>query len=56
MTPREEITSALNRASAENGSATPDHVLADYLLQCLLAFDSATNRRDAIKAEGGKRD
>lgn len=56
MTLREEITAALNRASAENGSATPDYILADYLLQCLLAFDSATNQRDAWKAEGGKRD
>lgn len=54
MTLREEITAALNKASAENGSTTPDHILADYLLQCLLAFDRATNQRDAWKVERRK--
>lgn len=43
---RSEIKSALNRASAENASGTPDHVLADFLLACLDAFDAATRRRD----------
>ncbi|AIY16156.1 hypothetical protein GUY44_12040 [Pimelobacter simplex] len=42
---RSEIKHALNRASAENGSDTPDHVLADYLLACLAAFDAATLAR-----------
>jgi ElaB/YqjD/DUF883 family membrane-anchored ribosome-binding protein len=42
---RSEIKHALNRASAENASDTPDHVLADYLLACLAAFDAATLAR-----------
>jgi hypothetical protein len=36
----------LNRESRENGSDTPDFVLADYLARCLEAFDEATKRRD----------
>ena len=44
---RSDIKGALNRASAENGSDTPDHVLADYLLACLDAFDAATHARSA---------
>lgn len=44
---RSEIKHALNRACAENGSDTPDHVLADYLLACLDAFDAATHARSA---------
>ena len=46
MALREEIGEALNRASAENGSNTPDHVLAAYLVDCLAAFDRATTQRD----------
>ncbi len=42
---RSEIKAALNRASAENASDTPDHILADYLLGCLAAFDAAVNAR-----------
>lgn len=43
---RREIAAALNRASAENGSDTPDFILADYLLDCLSAFDSAIAARE----------
>lgn len=42
---RSDLKSVLNRHSAENGSDTPDHVLADYLLACLDAFDAATEAR-----------
>ena len=41
-----EIAAALNRCSAENGSDSPDYILADYLLGCLRAFDRATQQRD----------
>lgn len=41
-----EVREAINRASAENGSNTPDHVLATYLMNCLEAFNEATNERD----------
>lgn len=43
---RESLTSTLNRASAENGSNTPDFVLAQYMLRCLEAFDEAVNARE----------
>lgn len=40
---RSEIKRAINRASAENGSDTPDHILADYLLGCLACEWSGQN-------------
>lgn len=42
---RKEIESAINRCSAENGSNTPDFILAEYLIRCLAAFDAAVNAR-----------
>jgi hypothetical protein len=41
-----EIRSALNSASAENRSNTPDYILAWYLLACLDAFDTAVQQRE----------
>ena len=45
MSFRKELEDAINRCSQENGSNTPDFILADYLSNCLLAFDSAVNAR-----------
>ena len=42
---RERIREAINCASAENGSNTPDFILAEYLMDCLKAFDRATRAR-----------
>lgn len=42
----QEIRSAINRCSAENASNTPDFVLAQYLLNCLAAFDAAVQQRE----------
>ncbi len=42
----QEITLVLNANSAENGSNTPDHILAHYMLTCLAAFNIAVQRRD----------
>lgn len=39
------IASAINQWSAENGSDTPDFILANYLLDCLRAFDLAVHQR-----------
>lgn len=47
MTLRDDIEAALNRNSAENGSNTPDMILATFLTGCLTAFDYAVQRRDA---------
>jgi hypothetical protein len=44
---RMEIENAINRHSMENGSDTPDFILADYLCDCLAAFDRAVGRRNA---------
>lgn len=43
---RAEIATAINRCSAENGSNTPDFILAEYLTNCLAAFDAAIARRE----------
>ncbi len=45
---RYELQQLLNRYSAENGSNTPDFVLAEYLIACLAAFDKATGLRDSF--------
>lgn len=43
---RKEIEAAINRNSMENGSDTPDFILANYLADCLHAFDSAVLHRE----------
>ena len=43
---REDIQAAINQHSAENTSNTPDFILAQYLEQCLAAFDTAVQQRE----------
>lgn len=43
---RIELSNLINRHSLENGSNTPDFILARYLEDCLRAFDTATKHRD----------
>jgi hypothetical protein len=43
----DEISNALNRCSAENGSDTPDFILAEFLLDVLAAWNSAVRKREA---------
>jgi hypothetical protein len=38
---QEELENLINRHSKENGSNTPDYILAKYLNDCLDAFNSA---------------
>lgn len=45
ITLKKEIESAINRHCAENESNTPGFILAEYLMDCLTAFDKACNRR-----------
>lgn len=40
------IREAINATSAENGSDTPDRILAEFLVGALNAFDEATRARD----------
>ena len=42
---RTAIEGVINTHCMENGSNTPDFVLAEYLLSCLRAFDLATLQR-----------
>lgn len=43
---RTEIEQAINRCNAEATSNTPDFILAQYLMDCLAAFDKAVSARD----------
>jgi len=40
------ITTAINKNSIENYSNTPDHILADYMVECLRAFEGAVGHRE----------
>lgn len=41
-----ELRDLINTHSLENESNTPDFILATYMLDCLDAFNTATNKRD----------
>ncbi len=43
---RNELQSLINSHSLENGSDTPDFILAQYIGECLEAFDKATKARE----------
>lgn len=40
-----DLADVLNRYSRDNGSNTPDFILAQYLANCLDAFDIAVQKR-----------
>lgn len=42
---RSELIALLNKFSKENGSDTPDYILADYLISCLDNFNISVNAR-----------
>lgn len=41
-----ELRSLINKYSMENWSNTPDFILAQYLTDCLLAWNQATQQRE----------
>ena len=43
---RQDLEALINQHSVENGSDTPDFILADYLQDCLFAWDKATCSRE----------
>jgi len=43
---RSELTSLINRYSKENGSDTPDWILAEYMSATLELFDSTVRARE----------
>ena len=40
------LTTLINRHSMENGSDTPDYMLANYLMRCLGAFNAVVRARE----------
>jgi hypothetical protein len=48
---REELEHLINKYSLENGSNTPDFVLAEYLTQCLLNYNNAVMTREYLKRQ-----
>ena len=42
---RTKLAELINYESMENESNTPDFILAEYMADCLEAFDKAVNRR-----------
>ena len=46
MSLADEIRAAINRCSRENVSNTPDFLLAEFLLSCLVAFETTSMRRE----------
>src|ERR1043166_7048038 len=44
---KDQLTHLINFHSLEGGSATPDFLLADYLVQCLAVFDVTIAHREA---------
>jgi len=42
---KQELASLINRYSYENGSNTPDFIIAEYLIDCLDNFNKTTNKR-----------
>lgn len=43
---RRDLATLLNRHSKENGSNSPDWILADYLADCLEIFDRGVRARE----------
>ena len=41
-----ELAKVINRNSLENHSNTPDHLLAEYLWNCLINFGDTSNNRE----------
>lgn len=46
MSFRKELEELINRYSKENGSNTPDFILAEYLVNTLAVFDTAVRARE----------
>lgn len=44
-----ELQVLINRYSLENGSNTPDFLLASYLVNCLMAYNEAVRNRDDLR-------
>ena len=52
VTLESEMAHLINRHSLENGSNTPDSILAQYLYECLVVFNQTVKRRDVWHGYG----
>lgn len=43
---KKELAILINKYSYENGSDTPDFIVADYLAGCLEIYNATLNKRD----------
>jgi len=43
---QKELKGLINSYSIENGSDTPDYILAEYMNDCLLAYQKTVKARD----------
>jgi len=50
-----ELEQLLDRHSAENDSDTPDFILARYLMDCLTAWNNATQMREEWYGRGPRK-
>lgn len=51
---RKDLEIIINQNSMENGSNTPDYILADYLYECLENFNKTSNKRDSFVGKSFK--
>ena len=49
---KKELETLINKHSLENGSNTPDYLLAEYLEMCLESFNKTLQRREAWYGRG----
>jgi hypothetical protein len=43
---KKELEQLINKYSVENGSDTPDFILANYLMNCLQSYEIVTDSRE----------
>lgn len=43
---QKQLKDLINKCSKENNSNTPDFILAEYMNECLKAFETATQQRE----------
>ena len=56
MTFEEALTNLINKYSEENGSNTPDFILAKYMYECLENFNTAVSAREKWYSRDAKTD
>ena len=49
MTFKKELAELINKHSVDSDSNTPDWVLAEYFISCLISYELAVGARDKCK-------